>query len=38
LADAGKAEYIVSGDRHILALKNWKQGRILFVKDFLVKF
>ena len=38
LAAAGKAEYIVSGDRHILALKDWKQGRILSVREFLVMF
>ena len=35
LSAGGKAEYIVSGDRHILGLKDWKQGRILSVREFL---
>ncbi len=35
LSASGKADYIVSGDRHILDLKNWKQGHILSVREFL---
>jgi putative PIN family toxin of toxin-antitoxin system len=35
LSASGKADYIVSGDRHILDLKDWKQGSILSVREFL---
>jgi len=34
-ADAGRADFIVSGDKHLLALKHYRQTPILKVADFL---
>ena len=34
-AEAGRADFIVSGDRHLLALKQHGQAPILKVADFL---
>ena len=35
LASDGKADYLVSSDGHLLDLENWRQGRIVSVREFL---
>ena len=37
-ATAGKADFIVSGDRHLLGLVRYEETEIIKVKDFLDKF
>jgi putative PIN family toxin of toxin-antitoxin system len=32
---AGKADYLISGDKHLLKLGSYKKIKILYVKDFL---
>lgn len=34
----GRAEMIVSGDRHLLQLKDWREMRIISPADFLAEF
>jgi putative PIN family toxin of toxin-antitoxin system len=36
-AQDGKADYIISGDHHLLSISNYKGIQILRAKDFLVK-
>jgi len=38
LAEDGKADFILSGDKHLLDLKSYKDFRIIPVEEFLRKF
>ena len=38
LAEAGKADYIVSGDRHLLDLKNFRGNKIITPGEFIAFF
>ncbi len=38
LAEDGKADFILSGDKHLLDLKSYKDFRIIQVEEFLRKF
>ncbi len=36
-ADAGDADFIISGDRHLLELRKFRKTKIISVSDFLIK-
>lgn len=36
-ADAGEADFIISGDRHLLELRKFRKTKIISANDFLIK-